>query len=155
MRTFDFDFAPLYRSAIGFDRMMDLVQSTLQSEPSDNYPPYNIEKTGEDAYRITLAVAGFGLNELTLTQQQNTLLVGGQKASENGAEYLHQGIAARAFERRFSLADFVKVTGAQLENGLLSIDLVREVPEEMKPRRIAIGTGGTGGKPKAIEQKAA
>ena len=138
MRTFDF--APLYRSAIGFDRMMDLAQSTLQSEPSDNYPPYNIEKTGEDAYRITLAVAGFDSDELMLTQQQNTLLVAGQKTLEDNAMYLHQGIAARAFERRFSLADFVKVTGAQLENGLLSIDLVREVPEEMKPRQIAIQT---------------
>lgn len=153
MRTLDF--APLYRSAIGFDRMMDLVQSTLQSEPSDNYPPYNIEKTGEDAYRITLAVAGFGPEELTLTQQQNTLVVAGQKALEDTPAYLYQGIAARAFERRFSLADFVKVTGARLENGLLSIDLVREVPDEMKPRRIAIGAGHTAGKQKAIEQKAA
>lgn len=155
MRTFDLDFAPLYRSAIGFDRIMDLLQSTLQSEPGDNYPPYNVEKTGEDAYRITLAVAGFGPEELTLTQQQNTLLVTGKKASDNGATYLYQGIAARAFDRRFSLADFVKVTGAHLENGLLAIDLAREVPEEMKPRRIAIDTGQTTNRQKTIEQKAA
>ena len=153
MRTFDLDFAPLYRSAIGFDRMMDLLQDALESEPSDNYPPYNIEKTGEDTYRITFAVAGFGLDDLSVTQEQNTLVVAGKRPDDDGRTYLHQGIAGRAFLRRFGLADFVKVTGAHLENGLLSVDLVREMPEEMKPRRIAIARAD--GQQKQIEQKAA
>jgi molecular chaperone IbpA len=135
----EFDFAPLYRSAIGFDRLMDLLQNTAQGEISDNYPPYNIEKTGEDSYRITMAVAGFTPEEISITAQQNLLLVAGAKqGDERDRLYLHRGIAARGFERRFELADFVKVTGASLENGLLSIDLTREVPEEMKPRRIEI-----------------
>jgi molecular chaperone IbpA len=155
MRTFDLDFAPLYRLAIGFDRMMDLLQDALESEPSDNYPPYNIEKTGEDTYRITFAVAGFGLDDLSVTQEQNTLVVAGKKPDGDGKTYLHQGIAGRAFLRRFGLADFVKVTGAHLENGLLSVDLVREMPEEMKPRRIAIESVRADGQQKQIEQKAA
>lgn len=135
----ELDFAPLYRSAIGFDRLMDLLQNTAQGELSDNYPPYNIEKTGEDSYRITMAVAGFTPEEISITAQQNLLLVAGAKPGEERDRlYLHRGIAARGFERRFELADFVKVTGANLENGLLSIDLTREVPEEMKPRRIEI-----------------
>lgn len=155
MRTFDLDFAPLYRLAIGFDRMMDLLQDTLESEPGDNYPPYNIEKTGEDTYRITFAVAGFGLDDLSVTQEQNTLVVAGKRPDDDNKTYLHQGIAGRAFLRRFGLADFVKVTGAHLENGLLSVDLVREMPEEMKPRRIAIASVQADGQQKQIEQKAA
>ena len=134
----EFDFSPLYRSAIGFDRLMDLLQNTAQSELTDNYPPYNIEKTGEDSYRITMAVAGFTSEEISITAQHNLLLVAGAKQGEEDRLYLHRGIAARGFERRFELADFVKVAGANLENGLLAIDLTREVPEEMKPRRIEI-----------------
>jgi molecular chaperone IbpA len=149
----EFDFSPLYRTAIGFDRLMDLLQNTAEADLGDNYPPYNIEKTGEDSYRITMAVAGFTPDEIAITAQQNLLLVSGAKTgSDNGHQYLHRGIGARGFERRFELADFVKVTGASLENGLLSLELVREVPEEMKPRRIEIA----GAKPrtKKIEHAA-
>lgn len=135
------DFAPLTRSSIGFDRLFDMLEHTMQVEQADNYPPYNIEKVGEDAYRITLAVAGFTADELSVTSQQDQLIVAGRKAQNNGGEYLYQGIAARPFQRQFSLADYVKVTGAKLDNGMLSIDLVREVPEAMKPRRIEIGNG--------------
>jgi molecular chaperone IbpA len=142
----EFDVAPLYRSAIGFDRLMDLLQSAGQGDLGDNYPPYNIEKTGEDSYRITMAVAGFAVDEITITAQQNVLIVAGAKQGDDGGVYLHRGIGARAFERRFDLADFVKVTGASLENGLLSIDLTREVPEEMKPRRIEIQAAKPGRK---------
>ncbi len=149
----EFDFAPLYRSAIGFDRLMDLLQSTAQGDLGDNYPPYNIEKTGEDSYRITMAVAGFTADEISITAQQNLLLVAGAKRGEDSGVYLHRGIGARGFERRFDLADFVKVTGANLENGLLSIALTREVPEEMKPRRIEIQAGGKPGR-KSIGQAA-
>ena len=149
----DFDFAPLYRSAIGFDRLMDLLQTASQGDLGDNYPPYNIEKTGEDAYRITLAVAGFTPDELTITAQPNLLVVAGEKAdSDPTGQYLYCGIAARSFERQFTLADYVKVAGASLEQGLLVIDLVREVPEAMKPRKIEIARGTA---PQAIEQKQA
>jgi molecular chaperone IbpA len=149
----EFDLSPLYRTAIGFDRLMDLLQNTAQADLGDNYPPYNIEKTGEDSYRITMAVAGFTPDEIAITAQQNLLLVTVAKQSaDNGHQYLHHGIAARGFERRFELADFVKVTGASLENGLLSLDLVREVPEEMKPRRIEIGGSKT--RSKTIEHAA-
>jgi molecular chaperone IbpA len=145
-----FEFAPLWRSTIGFDRIFDMLEENLRSEPSDNYPPFNIEKTGEDAYRITLAVAGYTPDELSVTSQQNLLVVAGKKAERRGEQYLYQGIAGRAFQRQFNLADYVKVTGADLNNGLLTIDLVREVPESMKPRRIEIA-----GEPnqKAIQRK--
>jgi molecular chaperone IbpA len=136
----ELDFASLYRSAIGFDRMMDLLQSTT-ADLGDNYPPYNIEKSGEDSYRITMAVAGFTQQEISIIAQHNLLLVAGVKQSEDEGVYLHRGIAARGFERRFELADFVKVSAASLDNGLLSIDLTREVPEAMKPRRIDIQIG--------------
>jgi len=142
----EFDFAPLYRSAIGFDRLMGLLQTAAQGDLGDNYPPYNIEKTGEDSYRITMAVAGFAADEITITAKQNVLTVAGAKQGDDNGVYLHRGIGARAFERRFDLADFVKVTGAGLENGLLSIALTREVPEEMKPRRIEIQSARPGRK---------
>ncbi len=151
MRT-TIDFSPLWRSSIGFDRMLNLLDEATRFEPADNYPPYNIEKTGEDAYRITLAVAGFAPNELTVTAQPNLLVISGNKAAAEGRQFLHQGIAARAFERQFKLADFVKVARASLEQGLLMIDLVREVPEAMKPRRIAIASST---EPKAIESRQA
>ena len=137
MRT-TFDFTPLFRSSIGFDRMLNALEAASRVESIDNWPPYDIAKLGEDDYRITMAVAGFGESDLTITQEQNMLLVSGQKAGEDAGEYLHRGIAGRAFQRRFELADHVKVGGASLTNGLLTIDLKREIPEEMKPRRIEI-----------------
>lgn len=140
MRT-AIDFSPLWRTSIGFDRMLDLLEEVANFEPADHFPPYDIEKTGEDAYRITLAVAGFSPDELTITAQSNMLVVAGKKAAAQDGEFLYRGIASRAFERQFRLADFVKVAGARLENGLLTVDLVREVPEAMKPRRIAIASG--------------
>ena len=139
MRT-AFDFSPLYRSSIGFDRVFDLLENASRAAPVDNWPPYDIARTGEDDYRISMAVAGFGQDELSITQEQNMLVVSGQKSGEDTANTCIAGIAGRTFQRRFQLADHVKVTGASLENGLLTIDLKREIPEEMKPRRIEIGT---------------
>ena len=134
-----FDLTPLFRSTVGFDRMMSLLDAAGRSD-EQAYPPYNIEKVGEDAYRITMAVAGFGEDDLTITAQGNALLIAGkQKREEKKSEYLYRGIAGRAFERRFQLADHIKVTGAELANGVLHVDLVREVPEAMKPRTIKIG----------------
>jgi molecular chaperone IbpA len=147
-----FDFAPLWRSGIGFERLLDIVEQALKFEPNDNYPPYNIEKTGDDAYRVTLAVAGFTPDELSVTSGPNLLIVSGKKVDAPEAAYLYKGIATRAFERRFNVADYVTVTGARLENGFLTVELVRELPDEMKPRRIAIATGS---EPLAIEQKQA
>jgi len=149
------DFAPLFRSTVGFDRLFDLLDGATRYEPVDNYPPYNIEKLGENAYRVTMAVAGFGPEDLTITAQPNLLVVAGQKSRQDNAQYLHHGLATRAFERRFNLADHVQVKGASLENGLLSVELVREVPEAMRPRTIEIGSGqiGSGSQPKAIESK--
>jgi molecular chaperone IbpA len=137
------DFSPLYRSTVGFDRLFNLLDSTLRDdEPQISYPPYNIEVTGEDKYRVTFAVAGFARDELAIEQRQNTLVVSGKRInSQEKRQYLHRGIAARSFERRIGLADHVKVAGASLENGLLHIDLVREIPEAAKPRRVEIGTG--------------
>jgi molecular chaperone IbpA len=139
MRT-NMDLSPLFRSSIGFDRVFDLLESASRLNGIDNWPPYDIEKAGDDEYRITMAVAGFAQDELTVTHQPNLLVISGQKSGEDKGDYLHRGIAGRVFERRFELADHVEVAGARLENGLLSIDLRREVPEEMKPRRIQIGT---------------
>lgn len=137
MRTFDF--APLYRSTIGFDRLFSLLDQAGSVDAASTYPPYNIERTDENSYRISIAVAGFKEAELTLEAKDNTLLIKGEKAQEEGKrEMLHQGIAARAFERRFQLADHVKVTGASLEHGLLHVELAREVPESAKPRLIPI-----------------
>jgi len=139
MRT-RFDLSPLYRSSIGFDRIFDMLEDASQATAIDNWPPYDIARTGEDDYRITMAVAGFSPEELSMTQEQNMLVVAGQRFGEDTGEYLHRGIAGRPFQRRFQLADHVKVTGAGLDNGLLTIDLKREIPEEMKPHRIEIGS---------------
>ena len=134
-----FDLTPLFRSTVGFDRMMSLLDAAGRSD-EQAYPPYNIEKVGEDAYRITMAVAGFGEDDLAITAQGNVLFISGkQKREEKKADYLYRGIAGRAFERRFQLADHIKVTGAELANGILHVDLVREVPEAMKPRTIKVG----------------
>ncbi|MEO1291721.1 MAG: Hsp20 family protein [Pseudomonadota bacterium] len=140
MRTIDL--TPLYRSTVGFDRMANLMDSMLSGEVSTpTYPPYNIEKTGDDAYRITLAVAGFAEDELSIEAKEGDLVITGAKKprqAEEGVELLHRGIAERNFERRFKLADHVKAVDAALENGLLHVQLVREIPEALKPRRIAI-----------------
>ena len=135
-----FDFTPYRRSTVGFDRLFDFLESTARAETADNYPPYDIERIGEDSYRITLAVAGFREDEIDVTARQNLLIVTGRKTETRNKEgnYLHMGIATRAFERRFVLADFVRVEAAELRDGLLSIELVREIPEMMKPRKIAI-----------------
>jgi molecular chaperone IbpA len=132
------DLAPWSRSSIGFDRMFDMLENARRSERADNYPPYNVEKTSDDTYRITLAVAGFSPAELSITSQPNELIVAGKKDENGSGQYFYRGIADRAFSRRFSLADDVRVAGANLNGGLLSIDLVREVPEANKPRRIEI-----------------
>jgi molecular chaperone IbpA len=155
MRTFDL--SPLYRSTVGFDRMFNLFDSLVGSDGTvPTYPPYNIERTGENAYRVTMAVAGFGESDLTIEAKENVLTVKGEKKSETKDkenEFLYRGIASRAFERRFQLADHVEVKGAQLENGLLHVDLVRNIPEAKKPRTIAINTAGS--KPAVIDQVAA
>jgi molecular chaperone IbpA len=148
MRT-AFDLTPLYRSTVGFDRLFDMLDRTWgTAEASDgNWPPYNIEKLGDDHYRITMAVAGFTPEETNVVQQENALLVEGRKHPEpEGVQVLYRGIATRSFWQTFNLADYVKVSGANLDNGLLTIDLVREVPEEMKPRRIEIAAGSGGAK---------
>ncbi len=135
-----FDLTPLYRSTIGFDRLASMLDSiTSLDGDAPSYPPYNIERLGENEYRITMAVAGFGEQDIEAEVKESTLTIrGDKKAVEKSANYLHRGIATRAFERRFQLADHVQVTGANLENGLLHIDLVRELPEAMKPRRVTI-----------------
>ena len=151
-----FDFSPLFRSTIGFDRLTRLLDTATRVDGASlGYPPYNIEKTGEDAYRLTMAVAGFSPDEIDVTVHENALLVTGKakKEDENG-RYLHRGIARRAFERRFSLADHIKAVGASLVNGMLHVDLVHEVPEEAKPRKIAIGSGQPE-QPQVVEKKAA
>ena len=149
MRTFDL--APLYRSTVGFDRLFSMLDGV---ETAPGYPPYNIERTGENDYRITVAVAGFGENDLSIVAKENTLTIKGAKQAkeEQAGEVLHQGIAARAFERVFQLADHVVVRAATLENGLLHVELVREIPEAKKPRQIPIGGQA---KPQVIDTKAA
>ena len=151
-----YDLSPLFRSTVGFDRLARLVDTATQFDGAANgYPPSNIEKTGDDAYRVTMAVAGFGQDELDITVHENTLTVAGKaKEEEQSSSFLHRGIARRAFERRFQLADHIKVTSAELVNGLLSVDLVREVPEQLKPRKIAIAASAKVA-PKVIDQKAA
>src|SRR3954447_9888747 len=147
------DFSPLFRSTVGFDRLPDLLDDVMRREPADNYPPYDIEKTGENSYRITMAVAGFTPDDITVIAQPNLLVVSGRKPNQDNVQYLHQGLAMRAFERRFNLDDYMEVKGASLEQGLLSLELVREVPEAMKLRTIQIGGAS---QPKTIEgEKAA
>lgn len=155
MRT-TYDFSPLYRSVIGVDRMASQLEAAMRSE-AHTYPPYDIEKTGEDSYRISLAVAGFRNDELQLIAQPNLLVVTGSPAENDNKSYLHQGIAARPFEQRFELADYVVVKGATHADGLLSIDLVREIPEALKPRRIEISMPGAAAPPieAATKSKAA
>ncbi|HXP31197.1 MAG TPA: Hsp20 family protein [Stellaceae bacterium] len=148
-----FDFSPLFRSTIGFDRLTRLADAATRLDGSSSYPPYNIEITGESTYRLTMAVAGFAPEDLDITVKENALLVSGKaKKEDETVHYLHRGLARRGFERRFQLADHIKVTGASLDNGLLHVDLVREIPEAMKPRKIEIAAGA---KPQVIEQKAA
>jgi molecular chaperone IbpA len=138
----NFDLSPFWRSTVGFDRLFNMLEDDGWRMASEqNYPPYNIERTGEDSYEVTLAVAGFSPEEVTITAEQNVLTVEGRKADKTERNYLYHGISARAFRRQFNLADYVKVTGATFENGLLQIRLVREIPEAMKPRRIEIKTG--------------
>jgi molecular chaperone IbpA len=150
-----FDFTPLFRSTIGFDRLTRLADAANHRESASlAYPPYNIEVTGENAYRLTMAVAGFAPEDLDITVKENELLIAGKikKDEEEKTEYLHRGLARRAFERRFELADHIKVKGASVDNGLLHLNLVREVPEESKPRKIEIvGTSSA----KVLDQKAA
>ena len=139
MRTIDF--SPLYGSTVGFDRLFSMLDNVARPEPEKTYPPYNIELTGENSYRITMAIAGFGEGDLSIEAKENTLTVKGKLKDENvkdGNEFLFRGIAGRAFERRFQLADYVEVREASLKNGLLHIDLVREIPDAMKPRKISI-----------------
>jgi molecular chaperone IbpA len=150
MRTLDL--APLWRSTVGFDRMFDLIDNTLRYGGEDNYPPYNIERTGEDSYTISVALAGFAPEDITLTAEHDVLTVEGRKSERGEHQYLYQGISSRPFRRQFSLADYVQVKGASFESGLLTIELVREVPEAMKPRRIQIAAGNDN---KQIEQQKA
>ena len=153
------DFSPLYRTAIGFDHLANSLRNSARAE-SGGYPPYNIATRGEDAYRITMAVAGFSQNDIDITSEQNKLTISGKQedsSNDGDIEFLYRGIANRAFERRFQLAEHVRVSGARLDNGLLHIDLVREVPEAMKPRQIQIDAGAEGSstlvesKPSAVQ----
>jgi molecular chaperone IbpA len=132
---------PFWRSSVGFDRILDLMDESLRLQPENSYPPYNILRTGDNSYRVSLAVAGFKPDQISVTVQQNTLVITGRENQKTEHDYMHRGIAARDFERRFSLADFVEVKEATFEDGLLQIDLVREVPETMKPKRIEIRSG--------------
>jgi len=152
----NFDLAPLYRATVGFDHLADLMDRALTADVSQpTYPPYNIEKTAEDAYRISLAVAGFTDEELTVEVREHALIIAARKADESDErKFLHRGIATRAFERKFQLADHIRVNGAVHENGMLHIDLVREVPEALKPRQITIASGSGNGV-KAVESQAA
>jgi len=151
MRTYDF--APLWRSTIGFDRLFDLAE-TAQRASEDNYPPYNIERLADDRYQISLAVAGFAPEDIAITAEQNVVTVEGSKSDKTERDFLYRGISTRSFRRQFSLAEYVQVKSAAFDNGLLTIELVREIPEAMKPRRIAIGDASTGNVRK-LEAKAA
>lgn len=145
----NFDFTPLYRSTVGFDRVPSLLQAAAKMDVSDvSYPPYNIEKVSNDEYRIVVALAGFKEDDIEIVKEQNRLTIRGNTTQEESAEYLHRGIAGRSFERYFDLADFIEVEDAKLENGLLTIELKRELPEQLKPRKIEIATGA---KPKAVQ----
>ena len=154
MRT-AFDLTPYRRSTVGFDRLFDALENSFRAETQDSYPPFDIVRTGEDSYRITLAVAGFRPDEIDITAQQNQLVISGQKSEkdEDGVEFVHRGIAARAFERRFQLADYVEVQDASYENGMLTLSLERVVPEAMKPRKIEIGASGNDNAPQITDGK--
>ncbi len=151
MRT-AFDFAPFRRSAVGFDRLFDMLESSAAGANGENYPPFDLIKVDDNRYRIEIAVAGFRREEIEITSHQNVLIIRGQKGEDSGNTYVHRGIATRSFERRFALADHIQVTGADLKDGMLSLDLVREIPEAMKPRKIAVG--GTQPQHDQIEAKA-
>jgi molecular chaperone IbpA len=146
-----FDFAPLRRSTIGFDRLFDMLESSAAGQNGEAYPPFDLVQLDDNHFRITLAVAGFGRDEIEITAQQNQLVVAGRKNDDKATDYIHRGIATRSFERRFGLADHIKVTAADMKDGMLSIDLVREIPEAMKPRKITIGGGAD--QPETIEAK--
>ena len=133
-----FDFAPFRRSTVGFDRLFDMLENSSFGQAQENYPPFDLLRVDDNHYRIELAVAGFERDELDITSQQNVLIISGRKKEQEGDNYIHRGIANRSFERRFALADHIKVTGADLKDGLLSIDLVREIPESLKPKKIEI-----------------
>ena len=152
MRTYDF--SPLWRSTIGFDRLFDLAESA-QRATEDNYPPYNIERLSEDSYQISLAVAGFSPDEISITAEQNVVTIEGNKPEKAEHQFLYRGISTRHFKRQFNLADYVQVKNASFDNGLLKIELVREIPEAMKPRRIAINGGAQPANVHQIESKAA
>jgi molecular chaperone IbpA len=152
MRT-NYDFTPFRRSTVGFDRLFDLLENGHTSQITDGYPPFDLVRDGEGRYRINMAVAGFRPDEIDVTAQQNMLLVTGRKKDNDDSRYIHRGIAARDFERRFALADYVEVKNASLEDGMLSVELVREIPEAMKPRKIAIGSSG--GNARRIEDSSA
>jgi molecular chaperone IbpA len=154
MRTTTFDFAPLWRSTIGFDRFFDLVDAAQQAGSEDHYPPYNIERLGDDSYQISVAVAGFRPDDIAVTAEQNVLTIEGQKPDKEQREYLYRGISARHFKRQFNLADYVQVKNASFENGLLRIELAREIPEAMKPRQIPIN-GTSPSNVQQLEGKAA
>ena len=141
----NFDFSPYRRSTVGFDRLFDFLENSARNEQGDNFPPFDLERVSDDRYRITLAVAGFKRDEIDITARQNLLVITGRKGENRNKDgnFLHVGIATRAFERRFELADFVRVENANLSDGLLTVDLVREVPEAMKPRKVEIGSGST------------
>jgi molecular chaperone IbpA len=152
MRTYDF--SPSWRSTIGFDRLFDLAE-TAQRATEDHYPPYNIERLGEDSYQISLAVAGFAPEEISITAEQNVVTIEGNRSEKSQREYLYRGISTRAFKRQFNLADYVQVKNASFDNGLLKIELVREIPEAMKPRRIAINGVPASDNVHQLEAKAA
>jgi molecular chaperone IbpA len=149
-----YDFSPLWRSTIGFDRLFDLAESA-QRTTEDNYPPYNIERLGDDRYQISLAVAGFSPEEISITAEQNVVTIEGNKPEKTQREFLYRGISTRAFRRQFNLADYVQVNNASFDNGLLKIELVREIPEAMKPRRIAIKGTSTSDNVHQLEAKVA
>jgi len=152
MRTYDF--SPLWRSTVGFDRLFDLAESA-QRATEDHYPPYNIERLGEDSYQISIAVAGFSPEEISITAEQNVVTIEGSRSEKAERQYLYRGISTRAFKRQFNLADYVQVKNASFDNGLLKIELVREIPEAMKPRRIAIDGASTSRNVHQLEAKAA
>jgi molecular chaperone IbpA len=151
----NFDLTPLWRSTVGFDRLFDFLDESVRWTSEDNYPPYNIERTGEDHYHISLALAGFTPDEVSITAEQNVLTVEGRKNEKGEHQYLYRGISARPFKRVFNLADYVQVKNATFENGMLKIELVREVPEAMKPRRIPIASGWAGTEANRVEYKKA